>query len=57
MKKWLIAILALLALPGMAWARGRVQGYCMDGNQTVVVQGISARTTEPKIQRSYPSCM
>lgn len=57
MKKWLIAILALLALPGMAWARGRVQGFCMDGNQTVVVQGISARTTEPKIQRSYPSCI
>ena len=48
------AVLILLLLASMAYARDRAAGWCEQGGQQVVTPGVANSTT--RVQRSYYSC-
>jgi|SRR5579864_29565 len=49
----LLMLLALLVLASSVQAKERAFGYCEDGSQTVLTDGITSTTL---VQRSYPPC-
>src|ERR1700694_4736761 len=51
----LIALFSLCLLPLPTFARERVQGWCEQGSQAVILPGAYPPSTT-KVQRSYPSC-
>lgn len=53
MTKLILATVLSCSLPAMLIARGRTQGDCAQGNNTIATAGIVSTT---KVMRSFPSC-
>lgn len=51
----ILAFFVLLFSPTAVFARGRLSGFCEQGNQTISVLGYTSSSATP-VQRSYPAC-
>lgn len=54
MRRLVLALVLCLLHTSSAFADGRIQGWCEDGNYTVTIPG--GATTVNRFQRSFPAC-